>query len=385
MRLIFTSLVSHGHLYPLLPLAVAARDAGHEVVFATGDDMLTVVEKAGLAVESAGFGMREAFEQVAGPDAPKPNASDAPPESFNPVIGEVFGNVLPRRFVADLTPVLERHRPDLVVYESGNAGGAIAAHLAGIPAIGHGFGRFSPGDVMDVIYGRLAEFTAEVGLPDLDTRSFGDPVVDICPESVQSPEFLAGANRIPLRPVGWAEPGDLPAGVVGRDKSRPLVYLTLGTAFGDEDVLKRAIGGLARLDADVVVAAGPTVDPAALGEVPGNVRVEMWVPQVELLPHVDLVVHHGGSGTTLGAFGAGLPQLVLPQGADQFTNAEAVVAAGVGVQLIGAEVVEDVIFEQARKLLADEAVHGAARRLADEVAAMPSPAEVAQRLPEFAG
>ncbi|OLZ57097.1 glycosyltransferase [Amycolatopsis keratiniphila] len=385
MRLIFTSLVSHGHLYPLLPLAVAARDAGHEVVFATGDDMLTVVEKAGLAVESAGFGMREAFEQVAGPDAPKPNASDAPPESFNPVIGEVFGNVLPRRFVADLTPVLERHRPDLVVYESGNAGGAIAAHLAGIPAIGHGFGRFSPGDVMDVIYGRLAEFTAEVGLPDLDTRSFGDPVVDICPESVQSPEFLAGANRIPLRPVGWAEPGDLPAGVVGRDKSRPLVYLTLGTAFGDEDVLKRAIGGLSRLGADVIVAAGPTVDPAALGEVPGNVRVEVWVPQVELLPHVDLVVHHGGSGTTLGAFGAGLPQLVLPQGADQFTNAEAVVAAGVGVQLIGAEAVEDVIFEQARKLLADETVHGAARRLADEVAAMPSPAEVARRLPGFAG
>ncbi|MFD6068801.1 glycosyltransferase, partial [Amycolatopsis lurida] len=36
MRLIFTSLVSHGHLYPLLPLAVAARDAGHEVLFATG-------------------------------------------------------------------------------------------------------------------------------------------------------------------------------------------------------------------------------------------------------------------------------------------------------------------------------------------------------------
>ncbi|WP_038524443.1 glycosyltransferase [Amycolatopsis japonica] len=385
MRLIFTSLVSHGHLYPLLPLAVAARDAGHEVVFATGEDMLAVVEKAGLAVEIAGFGMREAFESIAGPDAPKPNASDAPPESFNPVIGEVFGNVLPRRFVADLTPLLERHRPDLVVYESGNAGGAIAAHLAGIPAIGHGFGRFSPGDVMDVIYGRVAEFATEVGLGGLKLPSFGDPVVDICPESVQAPDFLATATRIPLRPVGWAEPGDLPAGVVGRDKSRPLVYLTLGTAFGDEDVLKRAIGALARLDADVIVAAGPTVDPASLGEVPGNVRVESWVPQVELLPHVDLVVHHGGSGTTMGAFGAGLPQLVLPQGADQFTNAEAVVAAGVGAQLIGAEAVEDVIFEQARKLLADEAVRGAARRLADEVAAMPSPAEVAQRLPEFAG
>ncbi len=385
MRLIFTSLVSHGHLYPLLPLAVAARDAGHEVVFATGDDMLTVVEKAGLATENAGFGLREAYESVVGPDAPKPNASDAPPESFHPIIGEVFGNVLPRRFVADLTPLLERHRPDLVVYESGNAGGAIAARLAGIPAIGHGFGRFSPDDLMDVIFGRLAEFAAEVGFEGVNLPSFGDPVIDICPESVQSPDFLAGANRIPLRPVGWAEPGDLPAGVAGRDKSRPLIYLTLGTAFGDENVLKRAIGGLSRLEADVVVAVGPTVDPVALGELPGNVRVEVWVPQADLLPHVDLVVHHGGSGTTLGAFGAGLPQLVLPQGADQFTNAQAVVAAGVGTQLIGAEIVEDVIYEQARKLLTDDAVLGAARELAAEVAAMPSPAEIAQRLPEFAG
>ncbi|KZB82601.1 glycosyltransferase [Amycolatopsis regifaucium] len=384
MRLIFTSLVSHGHLYPLLPLAVAARDAGHDVLFATGEDMRPVVEKAGLAWESAGFGMREAFASFFGPDAP-PRDPTAPPESFYPVIGQVFGNVLPRRFVADLTPLLERHRPDLVVYESGNAGGAIAARLAGIPAIGHGFGRVSPGEVMDIINGHIEDYANEIGVDGVKLTSFGDPVIDICPESVQSPDFLAETNRIPLRPVGWAEPGDLPAGVVGRDKSRPLIYLTLGTAFGDEGVLKRAIAGLARLEADVVVAAGPTVEPAQLGEVPANVRVEAWVPQTELLPHVDLVVHHGGSGTTLGAFGAALPQLVLPQGADQFTNAEAVVAAGVGGQLIGAEGTEDAIFEQSRKLLADDGVRAAARKLADEVAAMPSPAEVAARLPEFAG
>ncbi len=382
--MIFTSLVSHGHLYPLLPLAVAARDAGHDVLFATGDEMRPVVEKAGLAAESAGFGMREAFASVFGPDV-EPRPTGAPPESFYPVIGEVFGNVLPRRFVADLTPLFERHRPDLVVYETGNMGGAIAARLAGIPAVGHGFGRVSPGEVVDIMTARLAEYAAEVGFEGMERPSFGDPVVDICPESVQSPDFLAEANRIPLRPVGWAEPGDLPAGVLGRDKSRPLVYLTLGTAFGDEDVLKRAIRALARLDADVVVAAGPTVDPARLGDVPGNVRVEAWVPQAELLPHVDLVVHHGGSGTTLGAFGAGLPQLVLPQGADQFTNAEAVLAAGVGGQLIGEDATEAAIFEKSRYLLADEGVRAAARKLGDEVAAMPSPAEVAQRLPDYAG
>lgn len=363
--MIFTSLATHGHVYPLLPLAVAARDAGHDVLFATAEEFLPSMGKAGLATAPAGITIREAFAAAAGDETRPPG--EIPPEELTPLIAKVLGEAMPSRFVADLAPLYERVRPDLVVYESGNPGGAIAARLGGIPAIGHGFGRVS-----------LEDPANEAIL------SFGDPVLDICPESVQSPEFLAEAKRIPLRPVGWAEPGDLPEGVVGRDKSRSLIYLTLGTAFGDDRVLREAIAGLARLAADVVVAAGSTVELAQLGEVPPNVRLAAWVPQAELLPHVDLVVHHGGSGTTLGAFGEGLPQLVLPQGADQFTNAEAVVEAGVGDRLIGAEATADAIFESSRKLLASDGVRDSARSLASEVAAMPSPAEMAARLPEFA-
>ena len=49
---------------------------------------------------------------------------------------------------------------------------------------------------------------------------------------------------------------------------------------------------------------------------------------------VDAVVTHGGAGTTLGALAFGVPLLVLPQGADQYANAERVVAAGAGRQLL---------------------------------------------------
>jgi UDP:flavonoid glycosyltransferase YjiC (YdhE family) len=52
------------------------------------------------------------------------------------------------------------------------------------------------------------------------------------------------------------------------------------------------------------------------------------VAQSEVLPLVDLIVHHGGTGTVLGALEAGLPQLLLPQGADQFFNAEMLTTAG---------------------------------------------------------
>ena len=54
-----------------------------------------------------------------------------------------------------------------------------------------------------------------------------------------------------------------------------------------------------------------------LGAQPAHVRAERFVPQSEELPHCDLVISHGGSGSVLGALAHGLPQLLLPLGADQ--------------------------------------------------------------------
>lgn len=386
MRLLFTSLGSFGHTFPLVPLAVAARDAGHDVVFATSEDFLPQLTKAGLESAAAGLAIKDAFGRAfaeAGPAGPRRPPGEIPPEVLGPIVAKVFGELMPKRFLDDLLPLFEHFRPDLVVSEAGNSGGTFAAMKAGIPVVAHGFGRVSSEDPMvtrirDAIRAHGAALGIEVG----EDLSFAGPFIDICPESVQEPGFLARARRVPLRPVGWSEPGELPAGVL--DKARPLVYLTLGTAMGHAGVLGAAIAGLSGLDADVLVATGPTVDPAVLGEVPANVRLEAWVPQSELLPHVDLVVHHGGSGTTLGAFGAGLPQLLLPQGADQFSNADAVRAAGVGDRLLAADVTAEAVAAKARTLLTDTSVADATRALAAEVAAMPSPAEVAARLPTLA-
>ncbi|MEU5671188.1 nucleotide disphospho-sugar-binding domain-containing protein, partial [Micromonospora sp. NPDC047753] len=105
-----------------------------------------------------------------------------------------------------------------------------------------------------------------------------------------------------------------------------------------------------------------------------------------LLPLADVVVHHGGSGTTLGALAAGVPQLLLPQGADQFANAEALTAAGVGLRLLPGEVDASAIAEQTHLLLPRRGQvdqRHAARLISEEIAGMPSPEAVAQLLPEY--
>ena len=186
-----------------------------------------------------------------------------------------------------------------------------------------------------------------------------------------------------MRPIPFAEPGELPAWVL--EHERPLMYLTFGTAFANPDLLRTAAAGLSRLDAEVLVATGPEVDPSAVGDMPGNVHVLPWVPQADLLAHADLVLHHGGAGTTVAAMANGLPQLVVPQGADQFRNAEIVATAGLGAQLVGEQFTADAVHEVARKLLQDNEVHAAATGVAAEIAAMPHPDEVVPELVEIAG
>ncbi len=380
MRILFSSLGSYGHTYPLLPLVIAAREVGHEVTFVTTARFGRVAAAYGVDHVAGGMDMLAAFELAnAGPTARR--APGFQPER----VSKVFGSILPRSYAADLVPIIVDRKPDLVVHELANPGAGLAAKVAGVPAVCHSFGRmWRPTGPPEALRANLAEVAAELGvdLPDGDLMPLGNPYLDICPPSVQDPEFpVSPIDVIPLRPVPFSEPGELPSWV--REHREPLVYLTLGTAFGDADVLHAAIAGLAALDAKVLVATGPSLAVDELGDVPDNVVVRSWLPQADLLPHVDLVVHHGGAGTTMGTFSAGVPQLVLPQGADQFSNAEMVTAAGLGDQVLAAEMTAEVIAVKARRLVTDEAVLGAAKAMADEVAAMPSPHDVAGRLPEY--
>ncbi|GAA2802226.1 glycosyltransferase [Saccharopolyspora taberi] len=384
MRILFSSLTSHGHTYPLLPLARAARDAGHEVLYGTGEDFHPVLESLGLTPVSAGGSMHDAFARASTAIAGVGDAREVDPAQRNLIIGRAFGSEMPRQFAADLEPVVPT--VDLVVHEAGNPGAGLAARRAGVPGVCHGFGRMTQDESLSAfITDELGAFAAEIGVevPSGDySIGLGNPYLDIYPPSLQHPDFVANGDRIELRPVPYAEPGELPAAVT--EGSGPLVYLTLGTAFGSAPVLSKAIEGLASLDVRVLVSGGRIVEESELGELPGNVSVVSWLPQADLLPHLDLVVHHGGSGTTLGALGAGVKQLFIPQGADQFVNAEAVVGGGAAMSLQPDDVSAEAVATCARKLLGAGEVDEPVRRIAAEIAAMPAPSEVARRLPELA-
>jgi UDP:flavonoid glycosyltransferase YjiC (YdhE family) len=128
------------------------------------------------------------------------------------------------------------------------------------------------------------------------------------------------------------------------------------------------------------VTVGPSGDPAALGDQPTNIHVARYIPQDQILPHCSAVISHGGSGTFLAALAAGLPQLCLPQAADQFINAANCARSGAGLALQPNTFSAAHMRAAAERLLSDAALFDAAQALSLEITAMPSPLAVAERL-----
>ena len=92
------------------------------------------------------------------------------------------------------------------------------------------------------------------------------------------------------------------------------------------------------------------------------------------------MVSHGGSGTFLAALGHGLPQLCLPQAADQFRNAQGAVRTGAGLALPPDDATPEAVAHALRRILVEDSFRDAAAGLAEDIRAMPSPAEVVTAL-----
>lgn len=114
---------------------------------------------------------------------------------------------------------------------------------------------------------------------------------------------------------------------------RPLIYITYGTVCYDLERYRLTLEAVADLDADVVLTT-MHIDPRELGPLPPNTRTYRYVPNRVALDIADVIVHHGGHGTMLGALAAGTPQVVAPDNevsTGQATHAQMVAALKSGV------------------------------------------------------
>ena len=380
MKVVVASLGAYGHLYPMVPLALACAAAGHDVVVATGPPFLGRLPVRSVPGYPGSLGLDSAFAEAARrhPGLSGPDLAFA-----------MFADVGSEQVTPTMVQVLRDERPDLVVYEGMDVGAGVAAALVGVPAAVFGI-SLVPGLVYPVLHAAAAGYRRDDWLardlvPPTDPRLLGAALLDPTPPGLLRADDPLALVRWPVRSVPYSEASGPPAWS-GGERRRPRVYLTLGTvSFGAIEVLRQALAGIAPLDVEVLVAVGPDGDPALLGPQPAHVHVERFVDQPAVLGTVDLVVHHGGTGTVLATLAAGLPQLLLPQGADHFVNADLLGRVGAARALLGDAQQAEAVADAVRALLGPGPERDRAGALAAEIAAMPDPADLVPRLVGLAG
>lgn len=254
--------------------------------------------------------------------------------------------------------------------------GAIAAAHTGARHVVDGLGLASV-KLRELVMPGFARLCEEWQVPEVADGRRPCTYLDICPPSLRTDGEPGATHTQPLRPAaGEPAPGErLPETLAALPRSRT-IHLTLGTVFNEAPgVLEAAIAGLRQLPLNLVVTSGPGTNPERFGPQPSHVLIEPYIPHSLLLPRCHLVVSHGGAGIMLSALAHALPQLILPQGADQFLNATTCQSSGAALALHPDEVSTRAVAAAAECLMAEPAFRRAAARIQAEIHAMPSPAD----------
>lgn len=381
MRVLFSCVPQTGHVTPLLPLADAFVRRGDEVVFATGPDVADVLVARGHGFRQVGPPYGEWYAALVRRTRGQPGDGLPPDRVEHYFLPRLFGEVGAALVVDDLTTVARDVRPDLVVFDTLMLAAPLVAVATGAHPVQHTFGPVTGPEVLGLVADAVSPMWRELDLePRRDAGLHSGTTLAICPPSLD-PAAASVPGVQPLRPAPVPrEPADLPAALAGLS-SRPLVYVTLGT-FSNSNValFTMLVRVLSELPVNVVVTVGHDNDPTVFAPFPDNVRVERFIPQADLLPHCSAVVHHAGAGTAFGVLAHGLPSVALPQSADNFTVAQRLSAAGAARTLMPGAVSETAVRTAVEEVLSDATCTHRARDLAEEIARMPGPDEVAELL-----
>jgi hypothetical protein len=374
MKILAVATPGAGHVNPMIPLIEAFLAQGDEVTVAAGEDPGGAVARTGAVFRQAGRGEMDWFADLQARVLHGLPGDGLAPERINHYfVPRLFAEVAAPDMIDEVVAIGGELGPDLVLFETYAFAGPLAAEVLGVPGFHHLISPMLPHEVMALADDAVSPIWRSF---DCFTPGYAGVyraiTIHITPPSLEG-QAIPDGETLAMRPAPL--PATAPA-----LSDPPCVYLTLGTLLGNVEVFRTAIAGLAGESVEVVVTVGADIDPAVLEPVPANTRVERYIPQAELLPRCSAIIHHGGSGTMYGSLAHGVPQVVLPQGADNFVNGELLARCGAGVMIGPDALTPEAVRDAVRLVRETPSYRETCRRLAAEIAALPEPGEVARTL-----
>ena len=418
MRVLLASYAEKTHFIGMVSLAWALRAAGHEVRVASQPELTGFLARAGLSAVAVGrdhllkkhfevvtqwgegeapglFDVGEAWDDDLSWDELRWGARDT---------AAWWWRMVNDPMLDDLVSFCREWKPDLVVWEPLTFAGAIAAEACGAAHMRflwsldlfaamrvqylERMGERPEAERDDPLRAWLENRAARYGVGFSEDLVRGRATLDPVPASLGVP-VPTGTRRLPLRYVPYNGRAVVPDWL-RTPPTRPRIALSLGITatrrLGGHTVdVGTLLDGLADLDVEVVATLSAP-EQAKLGAVPPNTRLVEYVPLHALAPTCDAMITHGGAGTVLSGLAHGVPQAAVPHHMyDEPLLASLIAAQGAGVVVDPARVTPDTVRESVVRLLGDPSHAKAAGLLREEMAAMPSPADVARDLAGAAG
>ncbi|MFJ4783560.1 glycosyltransferase [Streptomyces sp. NPDC088794] len=377
MRVLFSTVPLAGHFLPLAPLAWALRAAGHEVLVTTPDNFVPTVLGSGLPAASCGPSAE--FTGLI-----RQEDLSAVPEGLVPqryLHGRAFGRIAAGS-AAGIAELAESWRPDLMICERAEFAGSLVAASRHVPWVQY---HWSVAELPEYRHAAAEELSAAMTVSGVRELPRPAAVLDPWPAGLR---LGHAAEHREIRHVPSHGDARVPGWLFGR-RRRPRICLTFGTLlpqYGDGGLLGLMTAlthALAETGAELLVAVEDAL-AAQWKAPPAAVRHIGRLPLADAFPTCDVVVHHGGQGTSLTAMAAGRPQFVLPELDDQFDNARALEAAGAAVVLPMSAATPQTVAKGCLQLLEDDRYAEAASRLAAVTARMPAPSALVAPLEALA-
>jgi sterol 3beta-glucosyltransferase len=364
MRIGMIALGSRGDVQPYVALGKGLKQAGYEVVLLTHDPYKRLVLGEGLEFFAIGGNPRSIVDRVMNQArvGEKPNEFD--------FMRKVVPLIKPLRYEIVTRCWQGCQEVDALVLNAlGIVVGIPMAQKRGIPAFPAYLQPMTPTREFPALsFPSVPDWMASVR-PSYDLlsaefldwmrwqfyRSMGKVVHELLGTPIRSPIILMQEQQTPIfygyserflsrpsdwpdychitgywfldTPAGWQPPANLQAFL---QAGTPPVYIGFGSmGSGDPHRLTELVVKALELSGQrgIVLTGWGALSQERL---PGNVIAIDEVPHDWLLPQTEVVVHHGGAGTTGAGLRAGLPNIIVPFISDQPFWGEQVYKRGVG-------------------------------------------------------
>lgn len=343
-KFLYFNIPATGHINAALPVINLLIESGHEVIYANTESTRTKIEST-----SATF--------VAYPDVGQlPSFAGLLLENTATIglaLLEIAEALMP--FIDDL---IAQEQPDIIIHDSLAGWGKLAARKHQLPTIGF-CTMFAMGPQLmastHIAATLINLFQIALITPNFRLRSrriqkehnieglafsdtlacYGDiTLVFTAPELQPSVETFDDSFKF-VGPT-LAQHHEETTFDFEQLTESPLVYIALGTiAHGNTKFYQTCFEAFGNQPGQYILSAGKDTDIAALGNIPDNFLVYNFVPQLEVLQHVDIFVTHAGTNSVHEAMIYSVPLIAIPQQVEQSITASQIVdeKVGVGIQL----------------------------------------------------